>query len=103
MKVDSRVSPLVRERSIWNIPSEQRSVVAMNLETGDLLSHKSVNSRLQKYQTMATKKHEIKYKKAPGAPRRFKSAFMFFSEYEHRLIRQRSGGKKVSDRRHWFL
>lgn len=101
MKVDSRVSPLVRSRKI-NL-EYSLGTTAMNLETGDLLSHKSVNSRLQKYQTMATKKHEIKYKKAPGAPRRFKSAFMFFSAYEHRLIRQRSGGKKVSDRRHWFL
>ena len=29
----------------------------------------------------------LKYKKAPGAPRRFKSAYMFFSTEKHRSIR----------------
>ena len=37
-----------------------------------------------------------KYKKAPDAPRRFKSAFIFFSIENHRLIREslHSGGQK---------
>lgn len=32
-----------------------------------------------------------KYKKAPGAPRRFKSAFIFFSTEKHKEIRQGLG------------
>ena len=36
-----------------------------------------------------------KFKKAPGAPRRFKSAFMFFSETRHKQIRDESIDKKV--------
>lgn len=34
---------------------------------------------------------QIKLKKAPGAPRRFKSAFIFFSTEKHREIRERMG------------
>lgn len=37
---------------------------------------------------MPKKEPSVKYKKAPQAPRRFKSAFMFFSTEKHKAIRQ---------------
>eukprot|EP00977_Amphora_coffeiformis_P007350 scaffold1591_cov176-Amphora_coffeaeformis.AAC.3 len=37
----------------------------------------------------------MKYKKAPGAPKRFKSAYMYFSEQEHKRIRDGSANKKI--------
>mmetsp|Transcript_23517 Transcript_23517/g.35573 ORF Transcript_23517/g.35573 Transcript_23517/m.35573 type:complete len:421 (+) Transcript_23517:88-1350(+) len=40
-----------------------------------------------------TKKSKIKYKKAPQAPRRFKSAYMFFSTCKHKEIREELGAK----------
>lgn len=43
------------------------------------------------------KKTTVKFKKAPGAPKRFKSAYMFFSENQHKVIRENAVNKKVSD------
>ena len=42
---------------------------------------------------MAKKDHPAKFKKAPQAPRRFKSAYMFFSTEKHKSIRQEQGKK----------
>ena len=45
-----------------------------------------------------TKKKNLKMKKAPGAPRRFKSAYMFFSTKKHKEFREelnKKGQKKV--------
>lgn len=42
---------------------------------------------------MVKASQSIKYKKAPQAPRRFKSAYMFFSTEKHRLIRSEMGEK----------
>lgn len=39
---------------------------------------------------------DIKCKKAPSAPKRFKSAYMFFSERQHKELRQKEECKKVS-------
>jgi len=44
---------------------------------------------------MTKKIPQTKYKKAPGAPKRFKSAYMFFSEQQHKIIRQQLDNKKV--------
>jgi hypothetical protein len=38
---------------------------------------------------------DAKYKKAPTAPKRFKSAYMFFSERKHKEFRQMEECKKV--------
>eukprot|EP00542_Grammatophora_oceanica_P014777 CAMPEP_0194028908 /NCGR_PEP_ID=MMETSP0009_2-20130614/2782_1 /TAXON_ID=210454 /ORGANISM="Grammatophora oceanica, Strain CCMP 410" /LENGTH=435 /DNA_ID=CAMNT_0038668441 /DNA_START=274 /DNA_END=1581 /DNA_ORIENTATION=- len=40
----------------------------------------------------------VKYKKAPSAPRRFKSAYMFFSTEKHRAIRQELSKKGISEK-----
>jgi hypothetical protein len=37
----------------------------------------------------------VKYKKSPEAPRRFKSAYMFFSTEKHKEIRKDMGDKEV--------
>ena len=50
---------------------------------------------IQKSLTMSKKDQKIKFKKAPGAPRRFKSAYMFFSEHQHKAIRSQTADKKV--------
>ena len=34
------------------------------------------------------KKKKVKYCKAPGAPKRFKSAFIFFTMHRHKTIRK---------------
>lgn len=34
------------------------------------------------------KRAQVKYKKAPQAPRRFKSSYMFFSTEKHKQIRK---------------
>mmetsp|Transcript_20684 Transcript_20684/g.39328 ORF Transcript_20684/g.39328 Transcript_20684/m.39328 type:complete len:334 (-) Transcript_20684:373-1374(-) len=45
---------------------------------------------------MAKKQTKVKkYKKAPLAPKRFKSAFMYFSEQHHKTIREGMGSKKI--------
>ena len=45
----------------------------------------------------AKKSQKLKFKKAPGAPKRFKSAYMFFSENMHKVIRNNVvENKKVS-------
>ena len=48
-------------------------------------------------ETMATtkKSKKMKFKKAPGAPKRFKSAYMFFSEHQHKIYRQQTTDRKV--------
>ena len=46
--------------------------------------------------TTAKKSQKMKFKKAPGAPKRFKSAYMFFSENMHKVIRLQEN-RKVSD------
>lgn len=38
-------------------------------------------------------KGRAKYKKAPGAPKRFKSAFIFFSTAKHKEIRKKLGAE----------
>ena len=43
--------------------------------------------------TAAAKKKPNKYKKAPQAPKRFKSAFIFFSSAKHPEIRKQLGEK----------
>lgn len=42
---------------------------------------------------MAKKEQSTKFKKAPGAPRRFKSAYMFFSTEKHKSIREGNAEK----------
>ena len=44
---------------------------------------------------MSKKSQKIKFKRAPSAPKRFKSAYMFYSAQEHRSIRENSSDKKV--------
>jgi len=44
----------------------------------------------------ADRKPMIKYKKAPDAPKRFKSAFIFYSTAKHKEIRERLGREKAS-------
>mmetsp|Transcript_17372 Transcript_17372/g.32965 ORF Transcript_17372/g.32965 Transcript_17372/m.32965 type:complete len:396 (-) Transcript_17372:53-1240(-) len=44
---------------------------------------------------MPKKAAKAKYKKAPGAPKRFKSSFMFYSEMRHKTLRNQSDDKKV--------
>lgn len=51
-------------------------------------------------------KHKrVKYKKAPGAPRRFKSAYMFYSTDKHKEIRKeldKDGKKEKVGRFRWI-
>jgi hypothetical protein len=45
-----------------------------------------------------TKQHQppkAKFKKAPQAPRRFKSAYMFFSTWKHKDIREQLSMQQV--------
>eukprot|EP00542_Grammatophora_oceanica_P013837 CAMPEP_0194025798 /NCGR_PEP_ID=MMETSP0009_2-20130614/51_1 /TAXON_ID=210454 /ORGANISM="Grammatophora oceanica, Strain CCMP 410" /LENGTH=440 /DNA_ID=CAMNT_0038664107 /DNA_START=287 /DNA_END=1605 /DNA_ORIENTATION=- len=44
------------------------------------------------------KKGQKKLKKAPGAPRRFKTAFIFFSTHKHKEIRQQLGPEKGKEK-----
>ena len=54
--------------------------------------------------TTRKKTQKMKFKKAPGAPKRFKSAYMFFSENMHKVIRQTVlENKKVSKDTDTFL
>ena len=46
-----------------------------------------------------TPSKDVKYKKPSCAPKRFKSAYMFFSERKHKEFRRREECKKVSDPR----
>jgi len=49
--------------------------------------------------TISVKKsNRVKYKKAPGAPRRFKSAYMFFSTEKHRSIREELAAKGTTEK-----
>eukprot|EP00545_Synedropsis_sp_CCMP1620_P005229 CAMPEP_0119004376 /NCGR_PEP_ID=MMETSP1176-20130426/1105_1 /TAXON_ID=265551 /ORGANISM="Synedropsis recta cf, Strain CCMP1620" /LENGTH=450 /DNA_ID=CAMNT_0006956071 /DNA_START=149 /DNA_END=1501 /DNA_ORIENTATION=+ len=45
-----------------------------------------------------TKKNKTKYKKAPQAPRRFKSAYMFFSTSKHKEIREELGSRGIVEK-----
>ena len=58
-------------------------------------------SRIGRPMKMVKKEQKVKFKKAPFAPKRFKSAFMFYSEQQHKSIRSQNapGNKKV---RHSF-
>eukprot|EP00546_Thalassionema_frauenfeldii_P001150 CAMPEP_0178936798 /NCGR_PEP_ID=MMETSP0786-20121207/25386_1 /TAXON_ID=186022 /ORGANISM="Thalassionema frauenfeldii, Strain CCMP 1798" /LENGTH=389 /DNA_ID=CAMNT_0020615267 /DNA_START=175 /DNA_END=1344 /DNA_ORIENTATION=- len=47
---------------------------------------------------MSKKTNATKYKKAPQAPRRFKSAYMFFSTAKHKEIREELGEKGVTEK-----
>ncbi len=48
---------------------------------------------------MMTKKHAVvKYTKAPQAPRRFKSAYMFFSTEKHKDFRKELAAKGENDK-----
>ena len=56
-----------------------------------------MNRRAPNKVTKMTKKNQkIKLKKAPTAPKRFKSAYMFYSENQHREIRLQAADTKVS-------
>lgn len=44
------------------------------------------------------KKKAIKYKKAPQAPRRFKSSYMFFSTCKHKEIRKELGSRGAKEK-----
>ena len=44
------------------------------------------------------KENQVKYKKAPQAPRRFKSSYMFFSTEKHKQIRQELSEKGQMDK-----
>lgn len=44
------------------------------------------------------KKKPAKFKKAPQAPRRFKSAYMFFSTDKHKEIRDQLGADGISEK-----
>ena len=46
-------------------------------------------------ENMTKKNKKIKYKRAPLAPKRFKSAYMFYSAEQHRMIRDNAVDKKV--------
>jgi hypothetical protein len=48
-------------------------------------------------------KKKVKYGKAPQAPKRFKSAYMFFSTTMHPEIRLRLGQKGTKEKVHQFL
>eukprot|EP00548_Thalassiothrix_antarctica_P011704 CAMPEP_0194162342 /NCGR_PEP_ID=MMETSP0152-20130528/79444_1 /TAXON_ID=1049557 /ORGANISM="Thalassiothrix antarctica, Strain L6-D1" /LENGTH=404 /DNA_ID=CAMNT_0038872233 /DNA_START=442 /DNA_END=1656 /DNA_ORIENTATION=+ len=45
-----------------------------------------------------TKSSKTKYKKAPQAPRRFKSAYIFFSTIKHKEIREELGTKGIAEK-----
>ena len=51
------------------------------------LSHPPTHSH-SVVRNMTSKKKQPKYKKAPQAPRRFKSSYMFFSTFKHKEIRK---------------
>ena len=46
----------------------------------------------------AKKKKTAKFKKAPQAPRRFKSAYMFFSTDQHKQIRDAMGKEGIAEK-----
>jgi hypothetical protein len=48
--------------------------------------------------SVAKKMPAARFKKAPQAPRRFKSAFIFFSSEKHRQIREQMGEKGVTEK-----
>ncbi|KAL3910760.1 MAG: hypothetical protein SGILL_007566, partial [Bacillariaceae sp.] len=45
-----------------------------------------------------TKKPARKYKKAPGAPKRFRSAFILFSQYKHKAIQESLASEGTSQK-----
>lgn len=57
----------------------------------DNMTNETTRKQLKK--KSVSKKTTAKYKKAPGAPRRFKSAFIFFSTQKHKEIRTGLGEK----------
>lgn len=57
-----------------------------------------VTKQLIKSAKMKKKNIKTKYKKAPQAPRRFKSAYMFFSTTKHKDIREELGGRGIVEK-----
>ena len=56
-----------------------------------LIRHKHHTLSDKQTTTMPKRKGNVtKFKKAPDAPKRFKSAFMFFSEKKHKAIREQA-------------
>lgn len=47
---------------------------------------------------VSSRKKDVKYRKAPQAPKRFKSAFIFFSTAKHPEIRKRLGEKGTNEK-----
>jgi len=64
------------------------SMKPFSSKASSLATKKSETSAKKASRTMAT---AIKFKKAPGAPLRFKSAFIFFSTRKHKEIRSQLG------------
>lgn len=53
------------------------------------------NKLLSASSARKSSRETVKYKKSPEAPRRFKSAYMFFSTEKHKEIRKEMGDKEV--------
>ena len=81
------------KRSTKQIHSKDYSLVVAVVQS--IHSIPFLSFIVKKQANMAKKEHKIKFKKAPGAPRRFKSAYMFFSEHQHKAIRSQMADKKV--------
>ena len=91
-----------RKEGIGNAVATLKWVDADDLVVDDSIFHSdllpsdvskppcSVASAVPRKKSRTTKGAEVekKYKKAPEAPRRFKSAFIFFSIEKHREIRE---------------
>jgi hypothetical protein len=62
-------------------------------------------SMMRRTKTMPRRKSKklVKYGKAPEAPKRFKSAYMFFSTVKHAETRTRLGHKGVKEKVNQFL
>lgn len=77
------------KKTIFHLASQSLPATSANLLPKAMkLNHTTRNM---------VKKTTVKFKKAPGAPKRFKSAYMFFSENQHKVIRENAVNKKVSD------
>lgn len=69
---------------------------------GDSEIVKATQKSVKKNAVESKSKAGGKYKKAPGAPRRFKSAFIFFSTEKHKEIRQGLGLDGAKEKVGWF-
>lgn len=70
----------------------------MNLSTTTLGAERTPVKHLDRQPTKMTKKNKTKYKKAPQAPRRFKSAYMFFSTTKHKEIREELASRGIAEK-----